>query len=59
MDSGLTIGIFKDEHLVENIREAKQKLMLYKSVGHTIINKEANAPGVGRIYVGENQITNV
>ena len=33
LDSGSTISIFKDEHLIQNIRTAKQKLMLYTNSG--------------------------
>ena len=59
LDSGSTISIFKDEHLVDNIRTTKNKIMLYKNVGKKIIDKEAGIPGHGSVYYDESVITNL
>ena len=59
LDSGSTISIFKDKHLVENIRTAKNKLMLYTNAGKKIISKEADIPGYGSVFFDEKAITNL
>ena len=59
LDSGSTISIFKDKHLVENIRTAKNKLMLYTNAGKKIISKEADIPGYGSVFYDKEAITNI
>ena len=59
LDIGSTISIFKDAHLVKNIRSAKQELMLYTNAGEKIINKEAHIPGHGSFYYYDKGITNL
>ena len=45
--------------MVNNIREAKKHLMLHTNYGKKIISKKTNIAGVRKLYLEENNITNV
>ena len=59
LDSGYTISILKDTSLVENVRETKNKLMLYTNAGKMVVNQEADVPAYGRVFFNDKAITNL
>jgi hypothetical protein len=59
LDNGLTLSLFSNPDLVENIRTTKTTLALATNAGVKQSNQEAIVPGFGKVYFDEDAIANI
>ena len=59
LDSGSTLSLFKDGHLVKNIRWSEEELHMATNAGVRVTKQEADVPGFGTVWYDENAIANI
>ena len=59
LDNGLTLSLFSNPELVEDIRTSKKTLALATNAGVKQSKQEAIVPGFGKFYYDEDAIANI
>ena len=59
LDTGSTMHLMKDKHLVANRRMAKQKLDMSTNAGRKLMEEEGDVPGLGTSWFDEEAVANI